>query len=296
METPLYCYIAWTIDDGPSEFTGQLIDSLNDLGAGAVTWFCARSNMHRYKDSVFQGMKQSGEIGIHEIHPQEPWCNWFPHATRPHFPSIEQAVAELEQYLEELSADDVQPAFVRLPGGEFSELLAYIKYYGATQDAPTIARCIIDNKPVPHRWQFIADGWQYLQTQLRRLGLTIWSGAPGNLPLLGGSPFHYNSWQAESAGVAQGRGANNVTWHEAPARKLANIKEVNKGLFERACQHILQTGESFSLVVLTHDVYQEDVDEIAAHIVAMNRYIEQHGLPIGIRYVTLSALFKLMRC
>lgn len=56
--------VAITFDDGPSKYTSELVDILEDNEVNA-TFFVIGSNISKYKDSVVKAYKAGNEIGIH---------------------------------------------------------------------------------------------------------------------------------------------------------------------------------------------------------------------------------------
>lgn len=56
--------VAITFDDGPSKYTSELVDILEENEVNA-TFFVIGSNISKYKDSVVKAYKAGNEIGIH---------------------------------------------------------------------------------------------------------------------------------------------------------------------------------------------------------------------------------------
>ena len=287
--------ISWTFDDGPTEFTFDLLKFLHKKNCIPATWFIARHNLYKFDSySYLAGLQEIGhEIAIHEIHPTIGGKSWFPAPSNSYL-SIRDAVDDLKIFCKELSSLGVVPHFVRLPYGEFSELTTYLKTVACPEDQVfQIALNIIDGKSIPTKFNFVQKDYTFLLKSLKQLGLLIWSGSGKEFPLLGGGNYLYNSWQAESAGITSGRGADNVTMRQAKCRKDSGIVEERMGLFEEAVFQVKTKKIERSLVILAHDTSEEDVNKICQDINWMESFTSANGLKI--RYKTLSQLFHAIR-
>jgi Polysaccharide deacetylase len=296
-ETNKFCdsiRIAWTFDDGPTKFTYSLVKQLENMKIQNCTWFISRKNVYdfNYWEQLLRIQRLGGEIAIHEIHPSLDSINWFPRESKS-YTDIRQAIDDFKTFYNELQQRGVYIKFVRLPGGEYSELISYLRFLSCPQkDLYIIAARIIDGKDIPEIYFKVNDDWKLLLSELANIGVKIWSGANKNYPLLGGLPYHYNSWQAESAGIAQGRGADNITFHQSELRKIAGINEINNGVFERNIE-ITKNKQQTSIIVLSHDTTFEDIEEIIADIETMEHKAREQN--VEIIYCTLSELFNAIR-
>ncbi len=291
---PVSCIrVCWTFDDGPTTYTQPLKDILAGLPQFVATWFLSRYQIKRflYEAELCTLQSKGHEIGIHEIDKNGLYTNWFP-GMPGSYPSIRHAVEELKAYKEELYNIGIQARFARLPGGEYSELIAYLQHHKCPPNESYVyARMIIDNHPIPSKYSIVSDEYQWLLHELDKSDLRIWNGSPYPYPLLGGD-FGYNSWQAECAGVLKGRGADNVTYHQAPARRLAGISEQKAGIFEQLLD-CLADGAETSLVILAHDQTCEDIEEINADLREME--LTAAARNIEIIYQTMTELYSRIR-
>lgn len=287
--------IAWTFDDGPTEYTPILLDKLKKLEIVNCTWFISRFNIykHTYWETLREIQTKGGEIAIHEIHPNLESINWFPRSTKS-FASIYEAVEHFRVFYTELKENNITIKFVRLPGGEYSELISYLSYLGCPGNKLyQYAGNIIDGKEIPEQYSKVKNDWLFLLTELYNLDVKIWSGSSKNYPLLGGLPFHYNSWQAESAGVVSGRGADNITSHQAHLRKAAKIQEVNNFVFEKKLYFTVKNNLPTSILILAHDTSIEDIEEILFDIKTMKSLAEKNNAQII--FNTVSELYEAIR-
>lgn len=286
--------VAWTFDDGPyisapNDFTTQLQSDLDSLGITGVTWFLVRSRLNTQSDynRLRSIQNQGGEIAIHELDPEGNKYYWFNGHDKP-YPNIEQAVNDLRTFKQELNNAGIRVKFVRLPGGIHSEISSYLKKRGVPNAAQAAREIIAGN--TGYDWKVEQD-YKYLMNALSSLGLKLWNGSGRGLPEIG-LPLSSNSWQAESVGIrSTKRGADNVTRHQAPARK--SMSEYKLGIFENKVDKIAQTGINDSVVVLAHDTSQEDITEVMADVNTMNAYAKSKQ--VLIEYLTMSQLYQKIR-
>ncbi|QNN43963.1 polysaccharide deacetylase family protein [Pedobacter roseus] len=287
--------IALTFDDGPSVYTEKLIEELLERSIKNVTWFVSRKQVSKfnYVDKLKALQSLGGEIGIHEIHDSKDNMNWFPISSNS-YKTVKSAVEDLKIFLSEMSAHNINLRFVRLPGGEYSEIISYLIAKGCpTHQAHFLTTSVIDGNPLPMEFSQVKNDYDYLISELNTLGLKIWSGAPRGFPLLGGGGFFYNSWQAECSGINIGRGADNLTLNQSTARKRAGVIEQNFGMFEQYLYSVKEFGCERSLIVLAHDTSLEDLVKIVSDI---DRMQDQAGKnSVELNFLTISELFKKIR-
>lgn len=286
--------ISWTIDDGPSAFTDFLLKEFDRLKIYNITWFISRHQVLacNYYDVLFQLQNLGGEIAIHEIDPNQDSKNRF-QRNELYFSSLDDALAAFKDFINELDSRGIVVKLVRLPGGELSEIVLYLKLLGATNsESFLLANRIMSYLPIKQEYLQVSEDYSKLQNCLTELNLKIWNGSKGALPLLGGKLSLCNSWQAECSGIAEGRGADNVTYVQAKARKKMGIKEYGQGIFERMVQSHLADGIDQSLIVLSHDTTILDIKKIIQDIKYILNYAKNK---VDVRFCTLSTLFQEIR-
>ena len=102
--------VAITFDDGPSKYTSELIDILNENGAHA-TFFLIGSNIEKNKDAVSKAYSYGNEIAIHTYSHKS-----FTKMT------IEEIISEIDLTKSLIENLDVEPAdLVRPPYGNIND-------------------------------------------------------------------------------------------------------------------------------------------------------------------------------
>jgi hypothetical protein len=273
--------VAWTLDDGPTRFTSAMQQKLSGIPS---TWFIMRSqlgtgNALQAKLKNLREMENSlNEIAIHAMHPTIAHHAWFPVQVSSSVPKayndMSTAMADLTQFVQLLRGAGLNIKFVRLPGGEVSEVLKYLQHLSAPGDLNRIARQIISEKtietPSPEANKVQTD-YSTLRNTLTRLGLLLWGGNAGS-PILSG-----NSWEAESSSRQAGL-TDDVTDR---FRSLVDQFGTPRGQHPR------------SIVVLAHDTSQPNVEEVAHDIQTMESYALKHG--VQVEYYTMSGLYRVVR-
>lgn len=102
--------VAITFDDGPSKYTSELVDILNDNDAKA-TFFLIGKNIDNYEDSVVKTYQSGNEIGIH---------------TYSHTSFTKMTITQIQEELDKTKAllDDIDVDYsdlVRPPYGSINE-------------------------------------------------------------------------------------------------------------------------------------------------------------------------------
>lgn len=305
--------IAWSFDDGPTEHTKTL---MSKLGLNNVTWFVVKANlltkigkwdqnMKRYKAVVAAG----GEVGIHMQDEKIDQKFWFPAkgtAGKDYYATIEEAMADLKTFHDELKEESLDVKFIRLPGGLTSELQKYATHVGFKKDLRKVANAIqagqsfstlgYPNKTEAEKKIFtelkvgydkmLAD-YSTFKKALVDQQLLLWNNTKDP------NVIKAESWETETSGV--------VRRHDKLTKAVNQIEARNKywktkdyvaeiaGRFERLAG-LTKPGATRSFIVLAHDTTPEDVDAILKDKEAMEAYAKANG--VKIEYVTLSTLFK----
>jgi len=272
-------HLAWTFDDGPTSQTSPMKAALGDRPA---TWFVMRDRLGSgaAEDAALQALvaRQSDgdEIAIHSSHPTLSHVAWFPVHVASSVPlaytSIADLIADLNAFTLRLRNAGVVPKFVRMPGGEITEVAAYLKSKGVPkQRLITLAQRILRQEPVDAEApgvRNVADDYDLVRATLEVLGLWIWGGSAIG-PLLSSQ-----SWEAESSGT---------------------------GLTDDATDKFKRLTDAFdhgvkkqrSLILLAHDTAAKNVARITLAIQQMEAYAVQRG--VQIQYHTKSSLFEVVR-
>jgi hypothetical protein len=291
--------IALTIDDGPSEQTGNLVTQLGDLKA---TWYvqyerCLQSPRASF-DLLQQIQSQGGEIAIHSFHPTANHAVWFPmhgpsgsyefpYAGKSQSHIMNDSKEGLQGFYDKLVAEGITPRFVRLPGGLVSELTLYAQEKGIAR-AEQFARDLIAGKNIDSHGdagKAIADDFATLKQKLSALNLLLWGGTDKPFEIL------TQSWNAESQ----------------PGDSKDNPDHILKGRkFENAVDRLAkQTGPATApLVILSHDTSLGYVRELMGNRTAaqgtnarkgdlqrMDEYARAQA--VRLEYYTMSQLFQL---
>ncbi|HSJ56103.1 MAG TPA: DUF4157 domain-containing protein, partial [Anaerolineae bacterium] len=119
--------IAWTLDDGPTAFTSGMQRA---LGSRPGTWFIMRNRLGAGQTlqaslrNLAQLQSQGQEIAIHSMHPDRGHGAWFPARVSDGVPqvyqSVNDAIADLNDFVTLLRGAGITVRFVRLPGGLIS--------------------------------------------------------------------------------------------------------------------------------------------------------------------------------
>lgn len=290
--------IAWTIDDGPQ---GSNTEKMKTVGLGGeknVTWYIQRNKIYG-KPKMYTDLKtiqdNGGEIAIHSFHPTAEHSTWFPIAEKynpgaystPYEGKKEAVImADLESFYKELKGYGIRVKFVRLPGGLYSELIAYAKTKGITDKTKNdpIVRAIIAGKDIssfnePAAAEIKTD-FDAMKSKLSDLDLLEWQGTTD--PNFIGTM----SWQSETSGVAAR--SDNTTKLIAPAAKTT-VSEAGK--FEKKLDSMEAKNEKEgSLVILAHDSSTADADAVAQDKKEIERLSEIRG--VTVENHTMSSLFN----
>lgn len=104
--------IALTFDDGPSEYTVEIVDKLNKYGA-AATFFVVGTQIQRRAGILKYIVESGSEIGNHTAA--------HAYLTSLHLPEIDEAIMEVQEMV--FSATGIYPALVRPPYGSINEFV-----------------------------------------------------------------------------------------------------------------------------------------------------------------------------
>jgi len=284
--------IAWTLDDGPTDFTDDMRDVLADegdseTGAGirAGTWFIMRSSLGE-GDQLKQQLEKmvrmqqenpdAVEFAIHSFHPTEDHVSWFPAGNDiapKAYDSIEDSMNALTDFVNLLRAEGLTVNFVRLPGGLISELTWYLRDYAGVHedDRDSTARSIINGSlsdDVDEAVKKVRDDYNTMQAKLAPLGLHLWGGSGQNAAVTSAQ-----SWEAESSG--------------------SGLTDDVTTTFNSLVDEFGEIERSRSLVVLAHDTNEDNVKEVGKDILAMEEYAMENG--VRVEYYTMSNLFRVLR-
>lgn len=285
-------HVAWTFDDGPTiraerkgekkkNITAAMQKSMTPVNR--VTWFIQynkiksgneKENLDRLRKIQLDG----GEIGIHAFHEKRGHVSWFPSNTLDSYPSIEDAMADLEKFAEYLKKEGIAVKFVREPYGLVTELahyLAKLKVPGDQAKRLRIARDVVKDQvsgaeSKDPRIKRVQRDLQTMKSSLFGMGLHLWGGSTGSSPEVA-----TQSWQIESSGV---RGRTDTLTRKA---------------FEDKIHRVAETGNADSLVILAHDLTSADVDEVAHDKAMMEETARK--LKVRIEYCTMRELHSVVR-
>ena len=134
-------HLAWTVDDGPSQFEDEMISAFKSAGAKPipVTWYiqldrlmASPGALETYKELV----KSSGhEIGLHGVSAAANHIKWFPSTDKdknPSYRTVEEAIEGITKFQNYLNEQGISVKFVRAPTGLVSELESYLTKLGYT--------------------------------------------------------------------------------------------------------------------------------------------------------------------
>ncbi|VAW68869.1 hypothetical protein MNBD_GAMMA10-1179 [hydrothermal vent metagenome] len=268
-------HVAWTVDDGPTQFTQQMRKNFQLKGQNRpATWFIVRDRLTSEKTGFYKMLQNEGhEIAIHGLHKKNNHLSWLPSASLDSYENLDAALRDLEKFHLELQNQGLQVKFVRLPYGLFTELVHSLKVKGMNKNRLTAARNIIKARTAttgtaPENQ--VAREFSLLQNKLKDLGLILWGGRKD-----GG--ISANSWQYESASHKTQRGKNDfdVIKNSNIYNKIHNIRKKNK---------------DDSMVILCHDTSGGDVLEVRKDLLNMESIAEEAG--VDIKYHTMSNLYK----
>jgi hypothetical protein len=134
-------HLAWTVDDGPTKFEGEMMKVFESAGAKPipVTWYiqldrllASPGALEKYKKLVD---KNGHEIGLHGVSATANHIKWFPSTDKdenPSYRTVEEAVEGITNFQKYLNEKGISVKFVRAPTGLVSELESYLKKLGYT--------------------------------------------------------------------------------------------------------------------------------------------------------------------
>lgn len=285
--------VAWTMDDGPTKVTNAMKEKLGNI---PTTWYVMRNQIEeggKAKENLakLKKLQENGsEIAIHGLHKTKAHLAWFPSATKECYPSIEAALADLDTFNNQLKAAGIKAKFVRLPGGEVSEIANLLSKLGLKDKNKRgqVARKIIKQENVTNDGDAAVQAkhdWDKFIAKISRLGLHNWGGAGADKPEVSAQ-----SWEAESSGTGL---TDDVTSSHG-----GKVKDAGKdrGKFEQLVDSV-QEGHPRSIVVLAHDTAPKDnqgnITEVGNDIARMESYAKDKK--VRIEYYTMSELYKLTR-
>jgi peptidoglycan/xylan/chitin deacetylase (PgdA/CDA1 family) len=272
-------HVAWTMDDGPTPATPKM---KTVMGGRPTTWFIMCNQLGtgaKLKANLaeLQALQATGhEIAIHSAHPTAARVSWFPVKVAGAVPlaydSVQAFIADLADFTELLKQHGITPTFVRMPGGEITEVSAYLRAQGVA-DSETrnrLARKILRQESVAGESagvENVAADYDAIRAALDVLGLKLWGGSSG------GPTISFQSWEAESS--ASGLTDNVTTF------------------FKRLVNEFATERRERSLIVLAHDTNEGNAKEVQKDIREMEGYPDANG--VQIRYHTLSGLLTQVR-
>ena len=271
--------LAWTLDDGPTNFTQQMRSA---LGARSGTWFIMRNLLgtgqalqSRLANYVQRQRNSREEIAIHSMHPSQGHVAWFPVKVSSGVPQAYNTINAATQHLRDFTAilrgAGLSVHFVRLPGGLLSELVAYLGAQGIpAANRRSLATRIIRGEDVATNSPAAAPvqrDFNILQSTLTSLNLQLWGGGSGT------QVSGPQSWEAESSGTGL---TDDVTQR-----------------FTRLVDQFPSVHRPRSLIVLAHDTSRANAAEVGRDVAAMESYALNKG--VQVEYYTLSDLFRIVR-
>lgn len=272
-------HVAWTMDDGPTPATPQMKATIADR---PTTWFIMRNQLGTGTDETrnlndLKDLQAKGhEIAIHSSHPTQAHVAWFPVEVAPAVPkayaTVAEAMAHLTEFVKLLKDNGIQPKFVRMPGGEITEVSAYLKDKGVSdaKQRSELGRKILKQESVSAEAagvQEVAADYNTIRATLDALGLKLWGGSAA------GPMISAQSWEAESSGSGL---ADNVTEQ-----------------FKKVVDAFGTVKRERSLIVLAHDTNEANAKEVAKDVKEMEDYAAANG--VQIQYHTMSSLFQKVR-
>lgn len=125
--------VAWTLDDGPTTFTESMRAT---LGQRRGTWYIMRSRLPGAGTALTQRLAEmkklqdaGHEFAVHSFHPTLDHTAWFPvqlSGTHRGYERVDDSMRDLRAFVKLLRDNGLRIAFVRHPGGLFSELRKYV--------------------------------------------------------------------------------------------------------------------------------------------------------------------------
>lgn len=268
--------LAWTFDDGPTTATNSMEGA---IGAIPGTWFVMRNQLRAGGDekkalaALLDKQKKGSEIGIHAFHPDKAHHAWYPVTVAAAVPqaynSVDDAMVDLTTFTGVLRAAGIDVKFVRMPGGEVTELQKHLEKLGDT-DGGADARKILKGESVTGTAATTgAADYQKILSTLGKLGLVLWGGSATG-PMIKG-----NSWEAEA------EPANSPLTNDVMQRFKGTVNAVAKD------------GKPHSLIILAHDTAKANADAIKGYIADMDAYAVSKD--VGIEFYTMSGLHQAVR-
>jgi hypothetical protein len=272
-------HVSWTMDDGPTAATPKMKSVMGDK---PTTWFIMRNQLGTGATQTanlaeLAALQAKGhEIAIHSAHPTAAHVSWFPVKVASSVPlayaSVQDFIKDLTDFNKLLTASGVTPKFVRMPGGEITEVSAYLKAQGVTDEKTrsALARKILKQESVAGESagvQKVAADYDAIRAALDTLGLRLWGGSAA------GPMISFQSWEAESSGTGL---TDNVT-----------------AVFKKLVDDFATTKRERSLIVLAHDTNEANAKEVEKDVKEMEAYAATHG--VQIQYHTMTSLFTKVR-
>lgn len=271
--------LAWSMDDGPTRFTGSMASTLSPRVA---TWFVMNDQLgtvqKRRTSAISQLLMRQNlgdEIAIHSIHPEEGHCAWFPIRLRgvpQGYTTTANAMDDLCSFASELRSAGVRLHFARMPGGELSEVKKYVEVMGgSTSNSEAVARALLSGRTPPVEPPIaVVNDMALVRSTIDSLGLHLWGGSATGPELTG------NTWEAESSGV-QARTNDVVRRFKGVVDRLASGARIRPASF----------------VILAHDTTAADVTQAGINIHEMEAYATGKG--VRVEYYQLADLYAILR-
>lgn len=272
-------HLSWTMDDGPTAATPKMKSVMGDK---PTTWFIMRNQLGTGATQTsnlaeLQALEAKGhEIAIHSAHPTMAHVSWFPVRVASSVPlayaSVKDFITDLTDFTALLKTNKITPKFVRMPGGEITEVSAYLKAEGVSDENKRreLARKILKQESVAGESagvRKVAADYDAIRTALDGLGLKLWGGSAA------GPMISFQSWEAESSGSGL---TDNVT-----------------DLFKKLVDQFATTKRERSLIVLAHDTNEANAREVEKDVKEMEAYAASNG--VQIQYHTMTSLFTKVR-
>jgi hypothetical protein len=219
--------IAWTFDDGPQKYTKNMEEIIGKIPG---TWFVARHEINKDKNNSLKALRVKQdlgqEIGIHSIHP-EGHIPWFQSGRAKEYKKIDDALIDLEDFLNLLRGAGIKVKFVRLPYGLITELVWYLQKLSNEKPQENAKKIIEEGKANGKGVKEVETDFNKMKTKLDNLKLHLWSGGAGKREI------GFQSWEAESSGKQEL--TDNITQHISHKEKrMEECKDKSNKAREKA--------------------------------------------------------------
>jgi hypothetical protein len=280
--------LAWTFDDGPAPIVTPQMQNILTRSTGnrvPATWFIQRSQLGTGA-RLTQNLQQlttlqnqfHDEIAIHSAHPSKLHVSWFPvHVSSgvlSAYTTVQGFITDLTTFTALLRTNNINVSFVRMPGGEITEISAYLRHLNVP-NANAIARLILTQSTLPAGLpsgaRTVQNDFNTVMKALNILNLLLWGGSAQ------GPMIRAQSWEAESSGTGL---TNDVI-----TKFQSLLSSFNSTASPRT--------SPASLIILAHDTLQPNVPMVNTQMTQMESLAQSNG--VRIEYYTVRDLFQIVR-